>query len=165
MQTFLPYKDFARVAEVLDSKRLNKQILECYQVLNVLSNPSPTAGWRNHPAVVMWRNHEFALYNYVQTMILEASKRGIKTDKNSNNIQRLRLTHGLQWGMGNPKWYGNKKIMKRITTTHKANLFKKEPESYPQFVKALSDKNNEPCCDKCQYYWVNHVEDNIGLLG
>lgn len=158
MQTFMPHKSFDKTAEILDNKRLNKQILECYQVLNVLSNPDPRAGWRNHPAVKMWRGHEFALYNYVQAMIAQANKRGIKTDKNSENIFNLRMRHGLKWGMGNPEWYDNKKAMKRITATHKANLFKKEPESYPQFLKSLSSKNNKPCCDKCQYFWVTHWE-------
>ena len=161
MQTFLPYKDYERVAEVLDSKRLNKQILECYQILNVLSNPSPTAGWRNHPAVKMWRGHEFALWDYVNVMILEAQGRGIKTDKNSENLYRLRHTYGLHWGMGRPKWMGMKDIVKRVTTTHKANLFKKQPEAYPQFIKALDNKNNVPCCDKCQYFWVTHYDENL----
>ena len=161
MQTFLPYKDYARVAGVLDSKRLNKQILECYQVLNVLSNPSPTAGWRNHPAVKMWSGHEFALWDYVNVMILEAQSRGIKTDKNSENIYRLRHTYGLDWGMGKPKWMGIKDVVKRVTTTHKANLFKKQPEAYPQFITALESKYNTTCCDKCQYFWVTHFDPNL----
>lgn len=161
MQTFLPYKDYERVAKVLDSKRLNKQILECYQILNVLSNPSPTAGWRNHPAVKMWRGHEFALWDYVNMMILEALNRGIKVDKNLDNITRLRHENGLSWGMGKPKWMYSKDILKRVTTTHKANLFKKQPEAYPQFLKALSSKNNRPCCDTCQYFWVTHYDENL----
>lgn len=160
MQTFLPYKDYEKTAHALDSKRLNKQILECYQILNVISNPSPTAGWRNHPAVKMWRGHEFALYNYVQVMITEADKRGIRTEKNSDNIYQLRLRSGMLWGMGNPEWMSNKSVMKRVTTTHKANLFKKAPEMYPQFAKFVEHKNNKPCCDRCQYYWVTHVEVN-----
>ena len=41
MQTFLPYKDFDQCAETLDNKRLNKQILESYQILKVLSGQSP----------------------------------------------------------------------------------------------------------------------------
>jgi hypothetical protein len=40
MQTFLPYKDFDQCAETLDNKRLNKQILESYQILKVLSGQS-----------------------------------------------------------------------------------------------------------------------------
>lgn len=161
MQTFLPYKDYHRVAEVLDSKRLNKQILECYQILNVLSNPSPTAGWRNHPAVKMWRGHEFALWDYVNVMIIEANDRGIKTDKNHENLLRLRKSHGLSWGMRKPAWMGVKSVIKRVTTTHKANLFKKQPEAYPQFIKALESKHNTPCCDKCQYFWVTHFDESL----
>jgi len=164
MQTFLPHKNFAKTASVLDNKRLNKQILECYQVLNVLSNKDPKAAWRNHPAVKMWRNYEFGLYNYVQAMIVEANSRGIKTDKNAENILNLRYRFGLEWSMGNPDWMSDKRLMKRVTTTHKANLFKKEPESYPQFLKALTNKNNKPCCDKCQYFWVTHWESNNGNI-
>ena len=82
MQTFLPSSNFATAAHMLDSKRLNKQILEGYQILNVLSGQSPTGAWRNHPAVKMWRGHEMTLLKYVSAMIKEAKWRGIKTDKN-----------------------------------------------------------------------------------
>ena len=82
MQTFLPYRDFTESAEVLDSKRLNKQILEGYQILKVLNNPDPKAAWRNHPAVKMWRGSETTLYDYVIAMARVATGRGIKTDKN-----------------------------------------------------------------------------------
>jgi len=143
MQTFLPYQDFEEVAADLDSKRLNKQILECYQILNVLSNPSPTAGWRNHPAVKMWRGYEVALFNYAMTMVSEADARSIRTEKNVANLQRLRRERGMDWGITMPLWFSNNKIMKRVTTTHKANLYKKAPELYPQFVSAVSDKNNK----------------------
>jgi len=158
MQTFLPYQDFEEVAADLDSKRLNKQILECYQILNVLSNPSPTAGWRNHPAVKMWRGYEVALFNYAMTMVSEADARSIRTEKNVANLQRLRRERGMDWGITMPVWFSNNKIMKRVTTTHKANLYKKAPELYPQFVSAVSDNNNKPCCATCQYYWVTHKE-------
>jgi len=56
MQTFLPYKNYSQCAEILDNKRLNKQILESYQILKVLSGQSPSGAWRNHPAVLMWKN-------------------------------------------------------------------------------------------------------------
>ena len=42
MQTFLPYSDFQKCAEVLDGKRLRKQIVECEQILNCLSFPEVT---------------------------------------------------------------------------------------------------------------------------
>ena len=80
MQTFLPHSAPAFCAEALDSKRLNKQILECYQILNILSNQSPSGAWRNHPAVLMWKNAEWKLWTYVQACVVEANARGIKTE-------------------------------------------------------------------------------------
>ena len=62
MQTFLPYPDFAKSAACLDNKRLNKQIVECKQILMALSGESK--GWRNHPAVLMWKGCECCLAGY-----------------------------------------------------------------------------------------------------
>ena len=157
MQTFLPYKDFDKSAHALDSKRLNKQILEGYQIMNVLMSDDPRAGWRNHPAVKMWRGHENALFEYIMAMIAEADRRGIKTDKNKENLINLRVRTISRWGNGRPAWYSYKATMARVTTTHKANLYVKDPEYYYGFVKSTLVKNNEPCCERCNYYWVSHV--------
>lgn len=54
MQTFLPYPDFERSAAALDYRRLGKQRIEAYQILQTLQNPEQRS-WRNHPAVRMWR--------------------------------------------------------------------------------------------------------------
>ena len=37
MQTFLPYADFQRSAQVLDYKRLGKQRVEALQIHNIVS--------------------------------------------------------------------------------------------------------------------------------
>ena len=73
MQTFLPYPDKRTSLDVLDNKRLNKQILECYQILNVLSGNS--VAWRNHPAVLMWAGSEQNLWVYTMSMVDEANKK------------------------------------------------------------------------------------------
>ncbi len=156
MQTFLPYASFQKSAKELDSKRLNKQILECYQILKVLSSDDPKAAWRNHPAVKMWRGHEFALWNYVQAMIVEADDRGIKTDKNLSNLLELRKAKADQWGSKNPEWMSDSVLMNYVTTTHKANLFLKDQVLYPQFEDAVTDEYNQPCCPDCKYFWVAH---------
>ena len=158
MQTFLPYKDFDKSAHALDSKRLNKQILEGYQIMIVLMSDDPKAGWRNHPAVKMWRGFENTLFDYILAMIREADRRGIKTDKNKDNLINLRVRTISRWGNGIPEWYNNKTIMKRVTTTHKANLYRKDDIYYHDFAKAVISPNNEPCCEKCNYYWVTHKE-------
>jgi hypothetical protein len=69
MQTFLPYSDYEASAQTLDNKRLNKQILEGYQILKVLSGASPSGAWRNHPAVLMWERSEVELHRYIQHMM------------------------------------------------------------------------------------------------
>lgn len=160
MQTFLPSRDFVTVSKILDSKRLNKQILEGYQILNVLSGMSPTGGWRNHPAVKMWKGHEKALHTYINAMILEAKTRGIKTDKNEENIINLYNKVGDSWGESMPDWFYDEKKIMRIVTTHKANLFDKDPMYYAQFGYAKHSIFNQPCCSTCKYYWVTHEEKN-----
>ena len=156
MQTFLPSRNFVTVAKILDSKRLNKQILEGYQILNVLSGMSPTGGWRNHPAVKMWRGHEMILHTYISIMIAEAKQRGIKTDKNEENICNLFNKVGESWGTTLPDWFSDDKKIMRIVTTHKANLFDKDPMYYAQFGYAKHSLFNQPCCSTCKYYWVTH---------
>jgi hypothetical protein len=154
MQTFLPYRDFKQSAEALDNKRLNKQILEGYQILKVLNSDDPRAAWRNHPAVKMWRGAETHLYDYVLSMANVATLRGIKTDKNLENIETLRKATLQNWGTKKPFWINNKSIVDRLTESHRANLYRKDPEFYFEFAGNQAN----PCCDKCQYYWVTHVQ-------
>ncbi len=156
MQTFLPYKSFTESAKALDSKRLNKQVLEGYQILKVLHNPDPRAAWRNHPAVKMWAGYPDALYDYIANMVIEARNRGIKTDKNEANLIELHSQYAMNWKSGMPKWYHDDTKLNRLTESHRANLYRKDPEYYAMF----HGDNANPCCDKCQYYWVTHEEKN-----
>ena len=157
MQTFLTSINFRYAAKDLDNKRLNKQILEVYQILNVLSGQS--MGWRNHPAVLMWKDAEMHLWDYIQQMIIEAKKRGIKTDKNESNLNTLRYSFGQDWGKDVPEFLKDGPVSKRLTATHKANLFNKDPLQYIRFQHyALHSPYNEPCCDTCKYYWPTHID-------
>jgi hypothetical protein len=169
MQTFLPSTNFAWAAQMLDSKRLNKQILEGYQILNVLSGQSPTGGWRNHPAVLMWKNHEGALLKYLDYMIIEAKQRNIKTDKNESNIQQLFKKVGKNWNISMPEWFDNDLISMRIITTHRASLFNKDPMYYAKFQYATLSAYNIPCCpdkkEPCKYYWPTHNTRNSSQVG
>lgn len=156
MQTFLPSSNIYECAQMLDSKRLNKQILECYQILKVLSGASPSGGWRNHPAVLMWKGHEAALRGYAYIMMSEAQRRGIRIEKNLKNIQELEAQYSHNWGKEMPSWMMDSYKMKRITTTHKASLFDKDPLYYTKFGYAKQSLYNKPCCPTCKYYWVTH---------
>jgi hypothetical protein len=75
MQTFLPNHQIKKSAKMLDNKRLFKQVVEGYQILNTLLNGSK---WGNHPAVLQWEGHESFLVYYTLVMADEAWDRGIK---------------------------------------------------------------------------------------
>jgi len=166
MQTFLPYSDFHESAKALDSKRLNKQVLECYQILKVLSNPDPRAGWRNHPAVKMWRGYEKSLWEYSMIMLREAANRGIKTDTNEKNLRNLWREEVNNWGGEQPEWLNDDILVERLTTTHKANLYKKDPIYYFDFFISVAESN--PCCpdrkEPCKYYWVAHDQKFVKVV-
>ena len=74
MQTFLPYPDFERTAEVLDDRRLGKQRVEVLQILNAMHRTS--GGWVNHPATRMWRGYEPALVAYGLAVIDAWTRKG-----------------------------------------------------------------------------------------
>jgi hypothetical protein len=156
MQTFLPHPAMRDSLDALDNKRLNKQILECYQILKVLSGQSESNAWRNHPAVLMWEGAENELWRYTQTAIALADMRGIKTDKNAANIKALTKIAVLGWGDDEPAWRKNPTTVKRVNATHKANLYRKDPEYYAEYASSVNDQYNKPCCDGCLYYWPTH---------
>jgi hypothetical protein len=150
MQTFLASTNTLNAARALDNKRLNKQILECYQILNVLSGRSKTGAWRNHPAVLMWRYRENSLHIYLKAIMEECLFRGISTEKNWNAITEM---HESNWDRGGnvlmPEWWGDERIHK----SHRNNLYKKDPEWYHMFV----NDSRVSCCEKCNYFWPTHT--------
>lgn len=50
----MPYRSIEKSVKSLDDVRLNKQILECYQILQVSRGNSH--GYENHPIVKHWAN-------------------------------------------------------------------------------------------------------------
>ena len=156
MQTFLPHPAVRDSLDALDDKRLNKQILETYQILNVLSGKSKGRGWQNHPAVLMWAGAESELWRYGMTATKLADMRGIKVDKNLSNLDNLVKTSALMWGEDEPLWKKNPTTIKLVTTTHQANLYRKDPIYYARYANAVTSEYNKPCCEGCQYYWPTH---------
>lgn len=53
-------------ADVLDRRRLNKQIIECRQILAAIEGRSKA--WANHPCVLMYRKHTSWLKNFLQCL-------------------------------------------------------------------------------------------------
>ena len=153
MQTFVPFDNSKDSAAVLDSKRLNKQLLEGRQIYNILSSGQTQGAWVRHPAVLMWKNYDMGLFSYLKAIKDECVHRGIKTDKNWNAILEI---HTNNWNLGTlamPEWWGDK----RVHQSHRNNLYRKDPEYYVEFMH----DDFVSCCDKCNYFWpvASHTKD------
>lgn len=124
MQTFLPYPSFKESAQCLDKRRLNKQIVECQQILNALLNPE-AKGWKNHPAVLMWKGSELQLLAYVIQCYCVWSNNGEKKHKSMDSILAMSLPSETLI----PSWLGDKEFH----DSHKSNLLRKDFEFYSQY--------------------------------
>lgn len=125
--------------------------------MKILSGASESGAWRNHPAVLMWKGSEVHLMDYIDNMVYEANFRGIKTVNNVANLNALKRSFSSRWGNLKPVW-SKPEHVDRVITTHKANLYRKDPEIYAEFYTAKFSEFNKPCCDKCLYYWATHKE-------
>lgn len=135
MQTFLLDKSYIKTAKYLDYRRLGKQRVEVYQILNTLNGVS--SGWINHPAVKMWRGYENELVIYGMIMCKEWIARGYI----DNLCEKIFNHYNLNKPLVKPKWFNDK----RIYESHRSNLLRKMPEHYRQF------NWKEP--DTLPYFW------------
>tara|TARA_R110002153_G_scaffold139542_4_gene290210 strand:- start:655 stop:1029 length:375 start_codon:yes stop_codon:yes gene_type:complete len=104
-----------RSVRCLDYRRLGKQRVEAFQILNALAGKSK--GWTNHPATRMWRGYEAALGWYKDLCIEEWIRRGYK-----NTMQ----TESYVGAIVMPEWLGREDIH----ASHRSNLLKKDPDFY-----------------------------------
>jgi len=116
MQTFMTDRDWSTVASTLDSVRLNKQLVECQQILAVLHGKRQ--GYKNHPAVKMWAGYEKALATYAKCMGQEIWYRTGKTHKSLKKIKEYDFSNSCR---DEPKWV----TMEEIIVTHRSRLVQK----------------------------------------
>jgi hypothetical protein len=121
MQTFLPYPDFARSAQVLDNRRLGKQRSEALTILRIVDHRTQKQGWRNHPVVLMWQGYGEALKLYLNKCLEEWVGRGFNNSIPVERIEQNRLVH--------PWWLG----LEELHASHRANLLRKDPDFYGAF--------------------------------
>lgn len=130
MQTFLPYgEQHDANARALDYKRLGKQRVEGYQLLN--ANNVRSRGWRNHPAARMWYKYDTALVAYTLDMCERWTELGYK-DSIADKLAReyrgeVRLVLQGKWI---DPWWIDHPIIHDIVLSHRSNLVRKLPEHY-----------------------------------
>ncbi len=120
MQTFLPYPNLKKSVKILDSRRLGKQRIEAFQILNILIGRTKTKGWKNHPAVKMWKGYTNALKLYFNLCLDEWAFRGYK-----NNMKKEIIRGRIAF----PAWLGNPKFH----SSHRSNLLRKDKKYYSKF--------------------------------
>jgi len=130
MQTFLPYSDFNNTAAVLDWRRLGKQRVEAKQILLTIDRGDEAKGWKNHPAVNMWRGYEDALAHYGIIICMEWINRGYNDNQLPWFQERLEDREVIL-----PPWLGNDSFH----TSHKSNLLRKDIDYYSQYWPSIPD--------------------------
>jgi hypothetical protein len=144
MQTFMPYAEYFKCAQVLDNKRLGKQRVEALQIFQILkkryawyqtNNPSHILnekgnliGFLNHPAVLMWEGHSISLMHYIGSMVYEWKRRGFQ-----NNIKI-------------PNHFANNEYLRPVWSwetdyqiAHRSTLIRKFPEHYSKLWPGVPD--------------------------
>lgn len=155
MQTFLPDTTFKACAEVLDTRRLNKQRIECLQIYNACTGirhkadgteVGPAMGWKQHPAVRMWKGHEAMLCLYAYFMCAECNARGIADNHNLKQFFSDRMNrHEFKV----PRWWYNLAERGKIIYSHQCNLIRKDFNYYsPRFPRVPSSD-----IFTTNYYW------------
>lgn len=129
-----------RTMELLDAKRLGKQRVEAYQIINALGNSS--TGWKNHPITQMWKDNIEGLKFYFNCSVDEWVKRGYKNTMNKfDNVSEDSL----------PWWFFNEQLQK----THKASLLRKDPVFYTPLFPLEKEYYDTG------YIWTAKLPDNI----
>lgn len=118
MNTFLPHRDFAQSAACLDMRRLGKQRVEVLQILRTLCGLSD--GWKNHPAVKMWRGYEPALAAYGVACCDEWVSRGHRDTCRDKILSLVGSANVVI-----PPWLDD-----AFCEAHRSNLIRKMPDHY-----------------------------------
>lgn len=136
MQVFTPYPEPIKVAQCLDAKRLNKQVIECHQILAAIDGTGK--GWFNHPVVKMYKPYREWLECYLYCF--EAYRDYLNADYETT--RKLICKHDAEY-------YSNKANSVRVPfltedfcDQHKRRLYAKNPEHYKQFAEyGMSEEN------------------------
>jgi hypothetical protein len=137
MQVFVPFPQYSVSLGLLDSSRLNKQALECTQLLDImLGIPTKTGkvrtGWLNHVALVAWKQNPGALIKYLKINATMLKTIGYKTDYCDEKLLKY---ESFNLPDDDPIWLGDE----LIHSSHRARLLQK---GFEQKLKGQKNADN-----------------------
>ena len=133
MQVFVCDSSMSRSAQMLDSKRLNKQIVEAFQLVE---DRLPNL---HHPAYMFWKEHKKELRMYMSCLCAEYTRRYGKEHKCANVASKPTTDSFASFI---PEF-------DLLLLSHRVNLLRKDENWYSQFFSVplpLTDYPNG-------YYW------------
>lgn len=134
MQVFICDNLMEKSAQFLDNKRLNKQIVEAFQLIeDRLPN-------YNHPAYLFWKNHKEELRMYMFYLCSEYQKRFHREHKCSN-VCLNPIIHSFDW----------MKDFELVLLSHRVNLLRKDYNWYSKFFSVPKELTEYPI----GYYWLS----------
>ena len=126
----------------MDNKRLGRQRVEAMMIVDVILKGEAAKGWKNHPAVNMWRNNIDALKLYHDAIVNEWIIRGF-----NNNMKLYQVDEKL---VKMPWWFGSY----GFHIAHQSNLMRKDSDYYRDYFDLKIDELDLP------YVWpANFTEE------
>lgn len=124
-------------AKKLDRRRLNKQIIECGQILKAIAGD--TKAWANHPAVKMYKDHQEWLKLYMHCLNAYRLNNINAAEHLSNYSDTIR-----------PQFHAQEYFdqMKR-------RLYTKDPVYYGEFANLGTSDVNWYCVDGKWRHYIN----------
>ena len=166
MQVFMPYADYQKSLESLDTKRLVKQGLEASQLLDIMFNiPTKSGklrkGWMNHPALIAWAATPGALVEYLIYNSLEMKNRDCKTDYIDTKLSEYKK---YTTSLSSPVWLGDEEIH----SSHRARLLqkgfeekengrKKADETIQWYSQFKWEEMKDPDLFRRDYIWPENI--------
>ena len=130
MQVFIVGSPF-ETAEVLDDRRLNKQIIECGQILDALNGAK---AWSNHPCVLQYRGHQEWLMSYKECLV--ACRNGKSYESPDGGFYDMRDASRFCEAVRPP--FHTKEYFDQM----KRRLYTKDPAHYAQWAHLGESEEN-----------------------
>jgi len=152
----MTHTKYADSAKSLDNKRLGKQRVEAFQILNSLTGKS--SGWQNHPATKMWVGYQWQLANYGYQICNEWKSRGFQ----DSLLERFwYFMHENENLYSLKPWWARDPL---LHLTHQSNLVRKAPDHY-NYVVPNNIPYVWPLSEKAEYRLGSFKNgDNLEML-
>ena len=135
-------------AKVLDNRRLNKQIIECHQILDALNGAKV---WSNHPVVLQYRGYEEWLELYMLCLV-QYQKFCNKSISENEKSDWIHLAHEFSdKAFKHKPPFHNEEFFEQM----KRRLYTKNPHHYSQWCYLGESQENWYFVDGVMRRYVN----------